>query len=63
MVNYARMYAILCAAASRALDLLPETETNAPARELLERSLWEAEELYVTGEEDPRMGELPGDKA
>jgi len=52
MINYSRMYAILCSAASAALDLLPETEANAPGRELLERALLEAEELYIDDGDD-----------
>lgn len=42
-----KMYAVLCAAASEALDLLPDTDENRPARELLQRALYEAEEIYV----------------
>ena len=47
MPDYQRMYCILCVAASGALDLLPDSRETAAARELLQRALWEAEELYI----------------
>ena len=52
MADYKRMYAILCAAASEALDLLPELPENAAGLELLQRALLEAEEVYIAGGED-----------
>ena len=48
MPNYEKMYAILCGAASDALDALPETEENGPGRALLQKALDTAEELYIT---------------
>ena len=50
MPDYKRMYAILCAAASEALDALPELPENASARDLLQKALLEAEEVYVADE-------------
>ena len=50
MPDYGKMYAILCAAASEALDTLPETEENRAGREILQAALDEAEEIYI-GEE------------
>ncbi len=47
MVNYEKMYHILCAAASDALDALPMTPQTERARELLQQALDEAEELYI----------------
>ena len=49
MADYKHMYAILCAAASEALDRLPDTPENAPGRELLQTALLEAEEVYLDG--------------
>lgn len=51
MPNYEKMYAVLCAAASDALDVLPETAENTAGRELLQTALEKAEELYI-GEEE-----------
>ena len=47
MVNYEKLYAILCGAASEALDLLPDTPETAAARHCLEGALEEAEETYI----------------
>lgn len=47
MPEYRKMYAILCTAASEALDLLPDTAENAPGRALLQKALFDAEELFV----------------
>ena len=51
MVNYKKMYAILCAAASEALDALPDTAENARGRDLLQEALLRAEEMYVSLED------------
>ena len=51
MIDYKRMYCILCAAASEALDRLPENAENAPGRALLQDALYAAEELYIEGAE------------
>lgn len=51
MPDYEKMYAVLCAAASDALDALPETAENAAGRALLQAALDEAEELYIDAEE------------
>ena len=51
MPDYEKMYALLCAAASDALDVLPETAENAAGRELLRAALEEAEEQYINAEE------------
>ncbi len=50
MPDYKKMYAILCAAASEALDKLPETAENAAGRETLQQALDKAEELYISAE-------------
>ncbi len=47
MVHYEKLYAILCAAASEALDALPDTAENAEGRLLLQTALYQAEELYI----------------
>lgn len=51
MINYPKMYAIVCAAASEALDKLPEIEANAQGRHILQNALFEAEELYIQCDE------------
>ena len=52
MPDYKKMYAILCAAASEALDALPATAENAAGRELLQQALYESEEMYIAAEEE-----------
>ena len=47
MPDYSHMYAIFCAAASQALDRLPDTPEYASRRELLQNALLEAEEIYL----------------
>lgn len=47
MVDYKKMYLILCGAASDALDMLPHDEKNKTAITLLEQGLANAEELYI----------------
>ena len=46
MADYPKMYALLCAAASEALDRLEEEETQ-QAASVLQKALLEAEELYI----------------
>ena len=51
--DYRHMYYILCNAASRALDAMPEgAEDSAAAAEILKKALEEAEELYIQTTED-----------
>lgn len=45
---YPKMYAILCAAASDAIDALPHTAGTLQARCLLEKALREAEEIHLS---------------
>ena len=52
MPDYKKIYALICGAASDALDLLPETEENQPGRELLRASLLKIEELYISAEDE-----------
>ena len=52
MPNYKKMYALVCGAVSDALDLLPETEENQPGRERLQTALLQAEELYISTENE-----------
>lgn len=51
MADYKKMYYILCAAASDALDRLPDSIENMMGRRLLQEALLEAEEVYVSGED------------
>ncbi len=53
MPDYKMMYHILCAAASEALDALPEESDTAAGRDILQKALYEAEELYLTAEDEP----------
>ena len=52
MVDYQKMYYILCRAASDAIDSLPENEDNQEARQMLQAALLEAEEIYVSDSEE-----------
>ena len=49
---YAKMYHILCAAASMALDEMPETRENATAADILREALETAEEMFLDMTED-----------
>ena len=51
MGNYQKMYAILCAAASDAIDLIAAGEQE-KAAVLLQNALDTAEELYLSDTED-----------
>ncbi len=46
MPDYPKMYAILCAAASDAIDRMDEEDTPA-AKGILQEALTRAEELYI----------------
>lgn len=54
MVDYRKMYSIVCTAASEALDELPDIAVNAKGRQRLQDALLTAEELYLRAEEDVR---------
>ena len=58
MPDFEKMYAILCAAASEAVDLLPDDPACNMARMTLLDALHGAEELYKRGKTDP----IPGGK-
>ena len=51
MLDYPHMYAILCAAASNAIDLIAGGK-NAEAVNLLQNALSEAEDLYISAEDE-----------
>ena len=50
MVDYQKMYAIVCAAASDVIDLLPNMPETAPAKAKLQAALAAAEEIYLEAE-------------
>ena len=50
MPNYPKLYAILCGAASEAIDLI-ESGRAEKAAFMLKKALLECEELYVSAEE------------
>ena len=52
MTDYRKMYYTLCAAASAALDLLPENEETQAGRDVLQTALDEAEEIYIATDEE-----------
>ena len=52
MADYAKMYYILCAAASAALDALPETAENETAVRILCGALWAAKKVYLETTEE-----------
>ena len=47
MPDYKTMYHVLCAAASEALDELPDEPANAAGRVILQNALNEAEDIYI----------------
>lgn len=51
MVDYQKMYYLVCSAASKAIDASPEG-----AKQLLQTALYEAEEIYIRtcGEENEK---------
>lgn len=51
VIDYQHMYAILCTAASEALDALPETAETVLGRSLLQNALYKAEQVYTESEE------------
>ena len=62
MPDYKKMYALLCAAASEALDLLPETEETRPGRDALQTALLEAEEMYISAGDTAEESDFIDDK-
>ena len=50
MADYQKMYYILCRAASEALDALPPVAPE--VRQILQRALDQAEEIYIETAED-----------
>lgn len=58
MTDYKRAYHILCAAASHALDVLPDTPENAAGRTVIQEALLEAEDVCIESmDEDERSAE------
>ena len=58
MTDYKRAYHILCAAASHALDVLPDTPENAAGRTVIQEALLEAEDVCIDSmDEDERSAE------
>ena len=53
MVDYRKMYALLCYAIDDVPDELNEIPAAALAAERLQKALFEAEELYITADEEP----------
>ncbi len=51
MADYQKMYYLLCAAASKALDVLPPGGENEAARAILEEALLAAEDMYIENEQ------------
>ena len=51
MVDYKKMYHVMCAAASKAVDLMPDIPANNMARMALLEALNEAEDIYIDNEE------------
>ena len=58
MTDYKRAYHILCAAASHALDVLPDIPENAAGRTIIQEALLEAEDVCIESmDEDERSAE------
>ncbi len=56
---YRKMYAKLCAGISEALDLLEKPENSLHAKVLLQKALWDAEELYISWGDNSEQSSLP----
>lgn len=52
---YRKMYAVLCGAVSDAIDVLQNPHNGLCARCLLEKALLQAEELYLSSDEEERV--------
>ena len=52
MLDYAKLYAIMCGAVSDALDVMPRTLENFSARRTLECAIERAEEYYIRNAPD-----------
>ena len=58
MTDYKRAYYILCAAASHALDVLPDTPENAAGRTVIQEALLKVEDVCIESmDEDERSAE------
>ena len=53
---YRKMYAKLCVGISEALNLLKDPNNSLYAAPLLQKALWEAEELYLNAEDGEILG-------
>ena len=58
MPDYKTMYHILCAAASAALDELPDGPENAAGRDILQNALNEAEDIYIETADEEETASL-----
>ena len=56
MTDYKRAYHILCAAASHALDVLPDTPENAAGRTVIQEALLEAEDVCIESMDEDERG-------
>ncbi len=56
MTNYKRAYHILCAAASHALDVLPDVPENAAGRTVIQEALLEAEDVCIESMDEDERG-------
>lgn len=56
MIDYQKMYHLVCSAASKAIDAPPKE-----AKRLLQTALYEAEEMYIRtcGEDEPQEEPRP----
>lgn len=52
MVNYKKMYAVLCSAIDHALEDLEKSSTAAGSVKILQDALLEAEEIYIASCDD-----------
>ena len=56
MTDYKQAYHILCAAASHALDVLPDTPENAAGRTVIQGALLEAEDVCIESMDEDERG-------
>ena len=56
MTDYKRAYHTLCAAASHALDVLPDTPEDAAGRTVIQEALLEAEDVCIDSMDEDERG-------
>ena len=50
--DWKRMYLLMARVMSDALDALPDSQENAQGREMMQKALYDAEEMYISADDD-----------